>query len=365
MFAPSTFSYPTVDTLVFKGDRENTFLAPRGVFVYKQKLLVADTAQNRVFIWNILPTTEHAKPDVVLGQISVNGTGRNNHQEASAATLQYPSGLWTDGKKLVVADAWNHRVLIWHSFPSTHGHAADVVIGQPDFSSNQPNIKGLAHHPTEKSLYWCYGVWVDGNRLFVADTGNRRVMIYNTIPTENFTAADEVIGASGFHDRDYNAEWAVWPYSVKVNSIGQIAITDTQYFRVLIYNSLQQAVKNENPTVLGQPDLASNGQNQFRLKPDANTLSWCYDSHFYRNGIWVADTGNSRLLWFDDMNNNAFADALIGHADFSIGSENLETIRSTDRSLYWPFAISIYQQQMAVADTGNHRIVLIQLPHLP
>jgi hypothetical protein len=29
--------------------------------------------------------------------------------------------------------------------------------------------------------------------------------------------------------------------------------------------------------------------------------------------------------------------------------------------LYWPFAISIDENRMAVADTGNHRIILYEL----
>ena len=53
---------------VFLGAPDSPFLAPRGVWMGEDKLLVADTAQNRVFIWNTLPTTQKAEPDVVLGQ---------------------------------------------------------------------------------------------------------------------------------------------------------------------------------------------------------------------------------------------------------------------------------------------------------
>ena len=34
----------------------------------------------------------------------------------------------------------------------------------------------------------------DGTRLFVADGGNDRVLIYNTIPTQNAAAADVILG---------------------------------------------------------------------------------------------------------------------------------------------------------------------------
>ena len=104
----------TKATLFFYGDEGNPFLAPRGLHFIDGKLIVADTAQNRVFIWNKMPETPYQKPDVVLGQLFSTNTERNSGGEANAANLLYPSGVWSDGHKLIVADAWNHRVLIWN-----------------------------------------------------------------------------------------------------------------------------------------------------------------------------------------------------------------------------------------------------------
>ncbi len=84
--------------------------------------------------------------------------------------------LWSDGRRLVVADAWNHRVLIWHDFPGRHGQEADVVVGQPDFNSNLPNVEGIGKAPSAKTLNWPYGVFSDGQSLWIADTGNHRVV---------------------------------------------------------------------------------------------------------------------------------------------------------------------------------------------
>jgi len=64
------------------------------------KLLISDTGQNRVFIWNTRPTTEFAEPDITLGQLEQENTGRNAGTGVSASTLQYPSGIWSDGKNL-------------------------------------------------------------------------------------------------------------------------------------------------------------------------------------------------------------------------------------------------------------------------
>jgi hypothetical protein len=112
----------TGEPFIFKGDEGNPFLAPRGVFIIKNHLFVTDT-------------------------------GRNSGKKVSASTLHYPSGIWSDGEKLIVADAWNHRVLIWHSIPTENGQAADVVIGQPDFESNEPNAKGIGVNPRAQPIH--------------------------------------------------------------------------------------------------------------------------------------------------------------------------------------------------------------------
>ena len=71
---------------------------------------------------------------------------------------------------------------------------ADVVVGQPDFTSLSPS----ANSPTAKSMRGPQGVWIQNGKLYVADTGNNRVLIFNRIPTANGAAADVVLGAPDF-----------------------------------------------------------------------------------------------------------------------------------------------------------------------
>ncbi len=348
---------------IFQGSKDNPFLAPRAAFFIGGRLMVSDTGQNRVFIWNELPESTFAEPDVVLGQSAPERTGRNAGKDVDASTMMYPSGLWSDGRRLIVADAWNHRVLIWHDFPSRHGQEADVVVGQPDFNNNLPNVEGIGKAPSAKTLNWPYGVFSDGQSLWIADTGNRRVLYYEKIPTTSYVAADGVIGKNSFEERDYDHYQPIWPYSVKISAKGQMAITDTQYYRVLIWNRWKDGFNRKADVIIGQPDFESNGQNQYRFFPDAHTLNWCYDSCFYKDGIWVADTGNSRVLWFEKIpeTNNQPATGLIGQKDFHTGSENADSIRTTQNSYYWPFFICVDGDLMVVADTGNHRVVFNRL----
>ncbi|MEM6394879.1 MAG: NHL repeat-containing protein [Bacteroidota bacterium] len=350
----------------FMGEAGNPLLAPRGVHLADGKLIVADTGQNRVFIWNQLPGSTYADADVVLGQTETESTGRNAGGQAGASTLLYPSGLWSDGEKLVVCDAWNHRVLIWNSFPSDHGQPADLVLGQPDFNNHEPNVGGVSSPPTAQSLNWPYGVDSDGERLFIADTGNRRVLVFDQWPTENYAAASSVIGKPNFTERDYDHHQPIWPYSVKMGPAGQLAIADTQYYRVMLYPDWTKAVApvaDREPILIGQSSLADNGQNQFGWFPKAHTLNWCYDACFWKDGLLVADTGNSRVLHFRQLptQNNQSADALLGQANFELGIENRNSIEASDNSLYWPFHLAVETDTLAIADTGNHRIVIHQL----
>ena len=354
----------------FLGGKDNPLLAPRGVHLAGGRLIVADTGQNRVFIWNEIPTETHREPDVVLGQEVKTDTDRNAGGKVTASSLMYPSGLWSDGQRLIVCDAWNHRVLIWTNMPTEDGQPADVVVGQRDFTGNEPNVNGVGATPSAHSLNWPYGVTSDGKRLFIADTGNRRVLVYDRLPTKNYAAADHVIGKPDFSDRDYDHEEAIWPYSVKLGPKGELAIADTQYYRALIFASVSSALHprprpnpTRNPVIVGQNAIGDNGQNQFRWFPEPYTLNWCYDTCFYKEGLFVADTGNSRVLWFDGVPtaNNTPADSLLGQAKFNVGIENRNSIKATPESMYWPFHLDIEGELLAIADTGNHRIVLHQL----
>jgi hypothetical protein len=147
---------------LFKGETSNPFLTPRGVSFSNNLLAVSDTGKNRVLIWNNFSFEQQQQADIILG-----GDEGNNRSTIDATTLQYPSGIWTNGEILIVADAWNHRVLIWHNMPTRHTQAADTVIGQPDFNSNQPNVEGLSKDCSAQSLYWPYGVCSNGKELWL------------------------------------------------------------------------------------------------------------------------------------------------------------------------------------------------------
>jgi uncharacterized protein (TIGR03437 family) len=211
---------------------QNSLRAPSGVWIYGGKLFVADTFDNRVLIYNTIPTSNYAPADVVLGQASFTAFVQPDLTQvngvASSSNMQTPVSVTTDGTHLFVSDLAQNRVLIWNSIPSSNGAPADVEIGQPDFTSsiannattnNNPSAADADGNPTdvtpvlcdtngtdtvtgtktypqrcEKTLSFPRFAFSDGKRLFIADGGNDRVMIFNQIPTSNAAGADIILG---------------------------------------------------------------------------------------------------------------------------------------------------------------------------
>ena len=186
---------------------------PQGVWIQNGKLFAADTQNHRVLIWNSIPTANRQPADVVLGQANFNVAVQpdltKGNNEAHANTLLNPVSVTTDGTRLYVADLGNNRVLIWNSIPTTNQQAADVVVGQKNFDTGLANdssslcaSNGTASDGTTltyparcaKTMDFPRFALSDGRRLFIADGGNDRVLVYNSIPTQNAAAADVILG---------------------------------------------------------------------------------------------------------------------------------------------------------------------------
>jgi hypothetical protein len=90
---------------------------------YNGKLIVADPANHRVLIWNAVPSTSGVPADIVLGQAdfvsSVPGS--------DAARMNAPSSVAVLNGKLVVSDTGNSRLLVFNQIPATSGVAADRI----------------------------------------------------------------------------------------------------------------------------------------------------------------------------------------------------------------------------------------------
>ena len=207
---------------------------PEAVWAADGKLIVADSGNNRVLIWDSIPTSDNVQADTLLGQPDFVSCGIAS---PSAATLNYPTGVWTDGVRLVVLDSSNHRILIWNTFPANNFTSADIVLGQSDFKSNA--INAGSGKPSAKTLNFpSNGFFSNGRQLYVPDTDNNRLLIWNEFPTLNFTPADVVLGQVDFDSSTsspVNASSLKSPSGVYLNG-SQLIVNDRGNNRYLIYN---------------------------------------------------------------------------------------------------------------------------------
>jgi len=216
--------------------------SPFSVYSDGARTFVADFGNHRVLIYNGIPGVDGADniADAVIGQSNMTSNTANNGG-LSASSLYGPGSVYSDGTHTVVADLYNHRVLIYNGIPGADGadNIADAVIGQPNMTSRTTNNGGLS----ASSLYSPSSVYSDGTHTFIADSNNHRVLLYNGIPgvdgADNI--ADAVIGQPNMTSNTANngglsASSLYYPYSVYSDG-QQVFVADFSNSRVLLYNN--------------------------------------------------------------------------------------------------------------------------------
>jgi hypothetical protein len=266
---------------------DSVHFGPSGALaIANGKLALADVANNRVMLWISPPVTNGANAQYVLGQQTYAGDAAGN----AADELAFPVGVWTDGTRIAVADQLNNRVLLWRTFPTSHGEPADVVLGQPDFGLSSPPTS-----PTASNLYAPSSVWSDGTRLFVGDSGHGRVLVWNTFPDSNGAAADLVLGQSDFTSggSGLSASRLQSPHGIAVVD-DTIFVADLQNNRVMVWSPI--------PTTNGAPATFVLGQPNFDIgnvsPPTAQSLARPRQLYVAGDHLWVTDEAHNRLVRF-------------------------------------------------------------------
>jgi hypothetical protein len=349
-------------------DRQTCF-GPRGAALLgvDGPLWVADTGHHRLLGWRRCPEQDLAPADWVIGQADFVSESRNGNAAVGPASCNVPTGLCAVGNGgLALADAWNHRVLVWLRAPEASHVPADLVLGQPDFTSAEPN-RGR-ELPAADSLFWPYGVaWCNGC-LLVADAENRRVLLWHGLPQHSGQPADLVLGQPDFARRDENAGSAPdaasmrWPHALAWWR-GHLCVADAGNNRVLVYRGLPASSGQAADHVLGQASTALVDHNQSLYWPRASTLNMPYGVAALGDWLVVADTANSRLLGFhaDHLATGASASALVGQVDFHQKGDNRWQAPRGD-SLCWPYGVSACGDgRLVVADSGNNRVSIWQV----
>lgn len=303
----------------------------------------------------------------------------------TASTTCVPLGLAVaDNGRLYVADGGNERVLGYAN--AVTDTAADLVLGRPDFSGDGRWAEGCpSEGPLPTNLcFWrltssevtetraiIRGAALDvdaGGRLYVADTLHHRVVRYDEPAA--VSSAELVLGQPGLELGAKPAAILGDPHVEIFASPGLIIATgtsiavDAEASRILIYQRFNPFWVADMPIgVIGQPDFESIGCNN----GGRSSASLCaptgaaIDS---AGNLWVADTGNDRVLRFDapwfrwddlalDWVIKTTADAVLGQPDFS--SSGCVTGAT---GLCAPTGVAgDASGGLFISDTGNNRVV--------
>lgn len=264
---------------------------------------------NRILFWNDASAlTNGQSADGAIGQSDLFSTAR---PAASSRTLSLPQGGHVDSSgRLWVADIQNNRVLRF-SPPFATGMAADLVLGQPDFTSSSAGTSSTTlRSPSDALPDASGGVWV-------ADLSNHRLLHYSA-PLTNGAPADVVLGQSVFTSSaaaSPSASTMGAPAALSLDSTG-IWASDNNFNRVLHFSA---------PFSSGQGADIVLGQSVFTASAAATTQSGFKtpfgSSDDGAGGLWVADYSNFRALHFSaPISSGMNADLVVGQTDFISGS---------------------------------------------
>lgn len=306
----------------------DVFVLPGAAMNSEGKVFVADKSNNRVLIFNSMPTSNKQLADVVIGQsdFTSNGSGSGANQ------LNNPAGVVSDGTRLFIADEGNNRILVFNTIPVTNGASANIVLGQTTFGAGHtaPNNGGRS----ASTLYFnngsSYGtglaLYSSGftNKLIVCDGANDRVLIWDDYTSlTNGKAADHVIGQANFtanSQPNANSSTAATLYSPKdvaVTSTGKLFILSRLEHRVLIYNSIPTSNGASADNVLGQTNFANN-QPSFTNTASGFYFPRCLAVSTLDDRLCVAGSGNRVMVWNTiPATDNADADLVLGFPDLT------------------------------------------------
>ena len=157
------------------------------------KLLVADTDNNRILVWNTVPTT----------------IGQSASYAIDLGTDAWPWGVWSNGTKVVASATGKSQLRIWNTFPTTGSEAADITI-----TGDTTNCLGTPR-----------GVTSNGVAIIVGDhngkcASERVAHVFATWPTSSTVAVSYDIVPS-----DSNG---AWPFGSFDSSTGKLYLLDTR-----------------------------------------------------------------------------------------------------------------------------------------
>lgn len=344
------------------------------------QLFVPDSGNSRVLVYGF-PLTNGQAAVSVLGQSGFNGGDANfdAHGPGTATpdSMAFPTAVAIDGAgNLYVADMFNCRVLQF-SPPFTMGKAANFAIGQADLYTVNCLPSPIAIMFDKNGNLWLANKQLKmfpANHLAAGATATVTIGTYNCPDTPPATAAG-----------------LCYPTGVAFDSSGNLWLSDTSNSRVLMFPSGNLVTGASATFVLGQPAITGIGAqycnqdvNQYNngaTAATAKTLCFPTGLTFDSSGnLWVADTGNSRVLMYAQADLTAAISAQTNDvaATFELGQpagataftspapNNDPTLGPGNISastLAAPLSVSFDSSgRLIVGDMGNNRILFFAPP---
>ena len=295
-------------------------------------LFVADSGNNRLLRYP-KPLDSIAQPDpvkvadLVLGQDNFTSRNRNkglstpsqntiatNNDNSVACGQCFATGLAFDSQgNLWFTDAGNSRVLHYPASVvrgSSNGAAADIVLGQDDFSTIV--LPDFTLRAGKQYLRFPGGVAVDATgNIYVSDDLNR--VAFYAWPVVAAKHADRLLGVvptGGVNDTNIGGNFSGGVRGVFCS--GNIAfISDSANNRVLRYDTPDQwsaesaaAPSPAAKAVIGQDGFTSNGPNRaIGAEPNASGFAGpgLAAVNSKTGEFFITDIGNNRVLVFPDL----------------------------------------------------------------
>ena len=311
------------------------------------QLLVADKGNDRVLLWNTLPQSNNQPPDLSLGTIDSSTAPPGGSSIDYTAQVPSPIRLTTDGIRLVaITEAYDY-LIVWKAFPTQNLGPYSFVY------SNGRQAAAANNWRTGSPL-------LAASRLYVTDRDNSRVLIWDPTPGNGSTNANSVLGQTNLTSGMVNGGNALpGPTSLK-NPDGSPAtdgtklfVTDTGNNRLLIWNALPTAMNATADVVLGQTDFASNAPNRGLTTARIDSLNQPQGSAAAMNRLVVADTGNNRVLLWSTIPGTVDtpASVVLGQPTATSSAANMPTLSGS--SMDSPRSVATDGTHIVVADSDT------------
>ncbi len=361
---------------------------PTGIAVDAQgNVYVVDSGNNRILRFpKPFAQSGTPLPDIAIGQASF-ATNGADQGGISASTLSFTANgslltayiAFDSSGDLWVSDAGNNRVLRFNvkvlGSGAASGPAADIVLGQPDFVSNSYNPPTSSPLTSVTAFTEPTGIVFDpSGNLFVEEstsTSRGRILMW-TPPFSTAQPASRLLGVDTSNPAPAtNSAYQLAQSPGALFTVGSsIGVADTYDNRLLIFPPVAQWTAGQTyqaaSEVVGQTDFSSVTANQGMPTATASTLAGPAAAVYFNSELYVADTGNNRVLAMPQSGTSAGpATRVLGQDAMNLNAPNLvegreyDFVSSSGTSADAGIAVDLNANppHLYVADPYNNRIL--------